>query len=444
MIQSHRNLLYFLARLRGFWHELFFFRRCNLGFLLINIEVLSVSIALIMGKKRPAPSTATAALPNGTAFRKSASKKRKSDSEPRSTLSSKVDHPQKANQPSIKGKERQIEKKALGGSKATSTNGTAAVQKPESKLPKLNGLAKSKVMASGSEKATKSKPEKRNAIDMKGETLRPVAYDTFRVIVGSYERLLYGFQVSFKDGTVQTATFETIFSFAAHTSCITAVATAGADSKWLATGAGDETVRVWDLKKRKEVGGLIGHGGTIHSLSFPTRTYLLSTDSSGLINLYRSRDWALLKTLRGHTGKVNACVAHPSGKVALSVGTDGMLRMWDLMRGKGAGAVRLNLGHEEGTKVTFKEEPLDVKWNQSGSRLAVMGRTEVIVFKTDMTRVASLLVKKDDSKRRFGCIEWEGDDMLLTGNEMGVVELYRVSDDSIQGPVGKLVGHANR
>lgn len=35
---------------------------------------------------------------------------------------------------------------------------------------------------------------------------------------------------------------------------------------------------------------------------------------------------------------------HPSGKVALSVGKDRALRMWDLMRGKGVASTKLGKG----------------------------------------------------------------------------------------------------
>jgi protein MAK11 len=414
--------------------------------------------------KRSAPPASTSAFPSGTAFRKSASKKRKGDSEPvKVDVSSTKTDSQKVNGAANKGKGKAKQTTPAANLPKTATKNANSIPQYDGKdvQAALHRTAAINAATNGKKKetarfkepslkeASTSKPKSKASEEDKA-MFQPSKKDlgppsSFRIVVGSYERLLYGFHVTFQnDGAQRSASFETMFSFAAHTSCISAIAAAGADSKWLATGAGDETVRVWDLKKKKEVGGLVGHNGTIHSLSFPARTYLLSADSSGLINLYRTRDWSLLKTLRGHTGQVNACVAHPSGRLALSVGKDGMLRMWDLMRGKGAGAVRLNLGQEEGGKVLFKEEPLDVKWNSSGTRFAVMGRTEVVVYKTDMSRIAGLLVRRDDPKRRFGCVEWQGDDVLLTGNEMGVVEVYKVNDQSLEGPVGKLLGHTNR
>ena len=42
---------------------------------------------------------------------------------------------------------------------------------------------------------------------------------------------------------------------------------------------------------------------------------------------------------------MNSVAVHPSGKVALSVGHDKTLRMWDLMRGKGSASTKLGKGN---------------------------------------------------------------------------------------------------
>jgi protein MAK11 len=50
---------------------------------------------------------------------------------------------------------------------------------------------------------------------------------------------------------------ETIFIFPAHVSYIKTVAASPQGGKWLATGSGDEIIKVWDLRRRKEVGGFM-------------------------------------------------------------------------------------------------------------------------------------------------------------------------------------------
>lgn len=85
--------------------------------------------------------------------------------------------------------------------------------------------------------------------------------------------------------------------------------------------------------------------GTITALRFvPSRNMLLAASTDSTISLYRVRDWVLLRGLKGHKGRVNSVDAHPDGRVALSVGVDRMLRMWDLVAGKSVTALKLGVG----------------------------------------------------------------------------------------------------
>ncbi|KAE8214836.1 hypothetical protein CF327_g1800 [Tilletia walkeri] len=218
----------------------------------------------------------------------------------------------------------------------------------------------------------------------------PPPASSFRIVTGSYERLLYGFQASLSpnpsadsnsDSSALSVTLKPYFIFPAHVSAIKTVACGPDGSRWLATGGTDELIKIWDLKKRVEVGALTGHEGTITSLSFPSRTFLISTGSDGRINIFRARDWALLRTLKGHTGSINSAAVHPSGRLALSVGKDRTIRMWDLMRAKGAASTKLGVEGET------------IRWDSRGERFVVLSSTgagEGIVFRTDMTRLHML------------------------------------------------------
>jgi protein MAK11 len=187
---------------------------------------------------------------------------------------------------------------------------------------------------------------------------------TFKIVVGTYEKLLYGLEGRFETEGESlgqpSITLTPIFIFPAHVACVRAVAASPHGGKWLATGSTDEIVKVWDLRRRKEVGGLVQHQGTpillliqsklivlpgsITRLLFPSRSHLLSASEDGTLALFSTRDWALLRTLKGHKGKINDVAIHPSGKLALSVGKDRTLRMWDMMRGKGSASMKLGKG----------------------------------------------------------------------------------------------------
>ena len=87
---------------------------------------------------------------------------------------------------------------------------------------------------------------------------------SFKVIAGTYEKLLYGLEgtVSVEDGSHKFA-LTPVFIFPAHISSIKTVAASPRGGKWLATGSADEIIKVWDLRRRKEIGGLMHHEGTL-------------------------------------------------------------------------------------------------------------------------------------------------------------------------------------
>ena len=88
---------------------------------------------------------------------------------------------------------------------------------------------------------------------------------SFKIIAGSYERLLYGLEGTAYNSSTAASELEwalrPIFIFPAHVSCIKTVAASPQGGKWLATGSGDEIIKVWDLRRRKEIGGLMQHEG---------------------------------------------------------------------------------------------------------------------------------------------------------------------------------------
>ena len=105
----------------------------------------------------------------------------------------------------------------------------------------------------------------------KGQTQPKASHNTspppsaFKLVAGSYEKLLYGLEGSItlgeEDGDRISVNLKPIFIFPAHVSCVKAVSGSPMGGKWLATGSVDEIVKVWDLRRKKEVGGLMQHQG---------------------------------------------------------------------------------------------------------------------------------------------------------------------------------------
>ncbi|KAJ2633500.1 Protein mak11 [Coemansia sp. RSA 1290] len=197
----------------------------------------------------------------------------------------------------------------------------------------------------------------------KAEVAQPEpTQNTFMAIAGTYERLLYGFEASQDEEQV---TLKPQFIFPAHIGCIKAVATGG---RYLASGSTDEIIRLYDLKKRVELGSLHEHKGTITALQFHGKSHLLSASEDGAICIFRTKDWEPLKVLKGHKGAVSSIAIHPSGKLALSVSQDRTLIVWNLLTGQRASRTKMPQVGEI------------VAWNPSGTRYIVAYATEVQVY----------------------------------------------------------------
>ncbi|KAF8517941.1 WD40 repeat-like protein [Hysterangium stoloniferum] len=262
---------------------------------------------------------------------------------------------------------------------------------------------------------------------------------TFKIIAGSYEKLLYGLEAAFaQDGDPGSSKLELkpIFIFPAHVSCVKAVAASPSGGKWLATGSSDEIIKVWDLRRRKEIGGLMHHEGSITYLTFPSRSHLLSASEDGTICLFHARDWSVLRTLKGHKGRVNCVAVHPSGKLALSVGEDRTLRMWDLMRGKGSASTKIG---KEGEVVC---------WSPSGLRFAVQTGKAIDLFSTKMVLQYTITHPSRVHDIRF-FVSNENDsslEFLLVAAEDKKVTVYELSANTEIAPkvIAEFVGHGNR
>ncbi|GAA5891851.1 hypothetical protein JCM8208_002912 [Rhodotorula glutinis] len=302
----------------------------------------------------------------------------------------------------------------------------------------------------------------------------PGAPKRFTVAAGSYERLLYGLECTFEPATAATSgtgadyelSISPIFSFPAHLSSLRTVAAStliheGTGSerrvggKYLVSGGSDEIIKVWDLPRRKEVGSLEGDTiGTITCMRFiPQRNMLAVASTDSTIALYRVRDWILLRALKGHKGRVNSFDAHPDGRVALSVGVDKMLRMWDLVAGKSVTAMRLG---GEGDVV---------RWNSNGTKFAVICGSDLTVYGLDMSIHHLLTAKSRFHDVRFCYFPLDASDpnqreYLLVACEDGKVRVFDVSNpnpitidedtdlDELDlpylDPVALFSGHSNR
>mmetsp|Transcript_1487 Transcript_1487/g.4007 ORF Transcript_1487/g.4007 Transcript_1487/m.4007 type:complete len:351 (-) Transcript_1487:1313-2365(-) len=162
------------------------------------------------------------------------------------------------------------------------------------------------------------------------------------------------------------------------------------------------------------------------------------------VEVWRVRDWELVKSLEGHTRRVSVVRVHPSGKAAVSIDQGGCLCLWDLMKGAAANRIQLT------------KRALDMRWSPSGSCYALLHDTQVVVHDTDTT--AGVTLELDDVLRTPGhpdepcCMCFAHEDLPLIGMRSGNIHGLSLKDIhhcnrgavSRQSRAVTLAGHTGR
>jgi len=148
------------------------------------------------------------------------------------------------------------------------------------------------------------------------------------------------------------------------------------DGKYLASGAGDETVKLWDVRTGREVHTLRGHTGSVYSVAFsPDGKYLASGSHDGTVKLWDVATGRCIRTLEGHTDDVNSVAFSPDGKYLASGSEDNTVKLWDLRTGE---CIRTLKGHTDWVpSVAFSPDGKFLAWAGRGWALWDMRKDEV-------------------------------------------------------------------
>lgn len=264
-----------------------------------------------------------------------------------------------------------------------------------------------------------------------------IATMKFLVSIGSYERVIYGLDVeltvpadSDSQATVQARVG---FAIPAHTGYVKCIASC---PRFLVSGGTDEVIRIFDLRKRKDIGSINQHDGSIRSLHFYSSTHLMSAAEDGKLALFRTRDWECLHLFQKHKKPIKDMQIHPSGKLAVALDEDKNLTLWNLVTGK--------MAHT--SKIPALGQLDRIVWSGSGSHYALLGETHLLVFEAQTSRKVVDL-KASTLTGRVRAEKWltaafVHDDALLFAGETGRLHMIK-----LDAPTERLVidtGHKPR
>jgi len=121
---------------------------------------------------------------------------------------------------------------------------------------------------------------------------------------------------------------------AGHDGSVNGVAVS-ADNRRVVSGGSDGTVRVWELDSEGPSRVLAGHDGSVSGVAVSADgNRAVSGGSDGTVRVWDLVTGTPQRTLTGHNGSVSAVAVSADGNRAVSGSRDGTVQVWDLATGK--------------------------------------------------------------------------------------------------------------
>ena len=107
------------------------------------------------------------------------------------------------------------------------------------------------------------------------------------------------------------------------------------DGRYLASGSGDDTIKIWEVATGKELRTLTGHSSLVSSVVYsPDGRYLAGGSWDNTIKIWEVATGKELRTLNGHSDWVESVVYSPDGRYLASGSRDNTIKIWEVATGK--------------------------------------------------------------------------------------------------------------
>lgn len=206
------------------------------------------------------------------------------------------------------------------------------------------------------------------------------------------------------------------------------------DSKVLASGSEDDTIRLWDVKSGECFATIQTGADQVRGLAFsPKGEILAAAHKDGTVTLWDMNSLQLQRTLEGHTSEVYTVSFSPDGKTLASGGFDKTVRLWNVATGK---LTKTLEGHTSWVWT--------VSFSKDGKRLASSGGMDrtARLWNVETGKVEKVFQPHGDKVRFVGILQKSG--KVVTTSDDKWTRVWEIDSGKIamkvQGYGGMLSG----
>jgi WD40 repeat protein len=206
----------------------------------------------------------------------------------------------------------------------------------------------------------------------------------------------------------------------------------GTGTWWLAAAGWNLGISLWDASRGKQLEVHLPHKNVFGLAFSPNGRFLASGGKDSTIQIWRTEDWSLVRSLEYHRGPVRAVRFSPDGKLLASASQDSTVLIWDVETGQRMGpplkghqgpVVSLDFSPDGETLVSAAEDGGINTWHLGISSLV-----------DQACKTAGRNLTNDEWRRFFGddeprvtCLNPlvdEADVMMLAGDHEGARRLF--------------------